>query len=567
MAEKTTYVIALNDKLSPGLKKATAKALGLDKAMGGLNGKAKKGSKGMSMLGGSIKGLIGPLALAAAAMKAFQFASESVKVARDFESLENAISFASGGAEKGAENMDFLRQRSELLGTDLLASAEGFKTLSASMLGTKLEGQATNDVFDGIQVASSVMGLSAEQSKGAFLALGQMMGKGKVQAEELRGQLGERIPGAFNIAARAMGVTTQELDKMMEQGQLISDEFLPKFSDELKKTFGPGLEKSVNSAQANFNRFNNSMLELKLTLGRALMPAVNRAMDLFKKAFAFIKANAEIVAKAFKPLTDAWKEIGAAASDFFTELTGGASVMDSLQMAFSMLQKGLNFLKPAFEAAVTIFKSAFGFLLNIKKAIVSLLETFPILVTGAKAIALAFRDVFVNIAKSAADILGGVGDLIAGIFSADPKQIEKGLEGLKDAFVEKDIKVQPRLIGRNLNRELKPEKEPEVVLKLKGLAKESKAVGFDQVLKPGDRGLGGAAGLAGAATGKAGKKSSSSVDGIKSGRPTNINIDIGKLIETFNITATDLNDINNKTKDMVAQALLSAVNNVNNIAR
>ncbi len=57
------------------------------------------------------------------------------------------------------------------------------------------------------------------------------------------------------------------------------------------------------------------------------------------------------------------------------------------------------------------------------------------------------------------------------------------------------------------------------------------------------------------------------MDGVKSGRPTNINIDIGKLIETFNITATNIDDLNNKTKDLVAKALLSAVNNVNNIAQ
>jgi len=553
MAEKTTYVIALNDKLSPGLKKATAKAMGLDKAMGGVG---KKGKQSMNKLGSSIKGLIGPLALAAAAMKAFQFASDSVKVARDFESLENAISFASGGAQKGAENMDFLRQRSELLGTDLLASAEGFKTLSASMLGTKLEGQATNDVFDGIQVASSVMGLSAEQSKGAFLALGQMMGKGKVQAEELRGQLGERIPGAFNIAARAMGVTTQELDKMMEQGKLLSDDFLPKFSDELKKTFGPGLKKSVNSAQANFNRFNNSMLELKLTLGRALMPAVNAAMGMIQKGFAFLKLNAGVIAQAFKPLTDAWIGIKDVAISFFNELSGGTTITEMLQRALSMVQKGLIFLKPVLAAVVGLWKAVAGSIINVKNIFFSLLDRFPVITTSFKLLGLSIKDTFVGILNSAKHILSGVGNLLEGIFSGNTDKIKEGLSGIKKAFVEEDRAIGQRVLGRNL-------KAKPVILKTV-LAKEKQ--GFSDVLKGGSKGgAGGAAGLSGG--GKAGKKSSSSVDGIKSGRPTNINIDIGKLIETFNITATDLGDINNKTKDMVAQALLSAVNNVNNIAR
>ena len=66
--------------------------------------------------------------------------------------------------------------------------------------------------------------------------------------------------------------------------------------------------------------------------------------------------------------------------------------------------------------------------------------------------------------------------------------------------------------------------------------------------------------------GKGGKESSSSVDGIKSGRPTHINIDIGKLIENMNITASNIDDLTGQIKDQVAQALFSAVNNVNNIA-
>ena len=41
------------------------------------------------------------------------------------------------------------------------------------------------------------MGLSADQTSGVLLALQQMISKGTVQAEELRGQLGERLPGAL----------------------------------------------------------------------------------------------------------------------------------------------------------------------------------------------------------------------------------------------------------------------------------------------------------------------------------------------------------------------------------
>lgn len=105
------------------------------------------------------------------------------------------------------------------------SSYKGFQTLSGSLKGTALEGQATRDIFDAVGIAATVMNLSAEQSEGAFLALSQMASKGKVQAEELRGQLGERIPGALNIAARAMGVTQAQLNDMLDKGKSMPQTF------------------------------------------------------------------------------------------------------------------------------------------------------------------------------------------------------------------------------------------------------------------------------------------------------------------------------------------------------
>lgn len=563
MAEKTQYVIELNDKLSPGLKKATAKAMGLDKAMGGIDGKAKKGTKGINMIGGALRSLAGPLALAAAGMKAFQFASESIRVSREFEGLENAITFASGSAQEGAKNMDFLRERSELLGTDLLASSEGFKTLSASMLGSSLQGQGTRDIFDGVQVAASAMGLSSEDAKGTFLALGQIMGKGKVQAEELRGQIGERIPGAFNIAARAMGVSTAELNKMMETGNLIAEDFLPKFSNELKKTFGPGLEKSVNSSQAQFNRFNNTLLELKLTAGKVLLPIVNDIMSGFKKFISFIKVNFGVIKQAFEPITSVMLELKNLVIDFFSRLSGGATITEMLQRAFVGLQRVLKFLEPIYRAALGFWGALFDSIIKIKDAFSGFLDRFPIIGRSFMGLVSLISEGFVIILERAKGILGGVGDLLAGIFSGDLDQIKKGLLGVSKALQLED--AGSRMAGafsKGFNDTLK--NDP---LKLETDLGGKKTTSINDVLKQQSLTQGGKLVGGGAGGAAGGKKSSTSVDGVKSGRPTNINIDIGKLIETFNITATNIDDLNNKTKDLVAKALLSAVNNVNNIAQ
>lgn len=559
MSEKTQYIIELNDKLSPALKKSIAEALKLDRAMDGIGGKAKSGSSGVNALGASLGRLAGPLALAALGMKAFQFATESIKVTREFEALENAITFAAGSSEKGAQTMDFLRERAKLLGLDLVASAEGYKTLSGAMIGSRLEGKATMDIFDGIQVASSVMGLSAEDSKGAMLALGQMMGKGKVQAEELRGQLGERIPGAFQIAARAMGKTTIELDKMMQNGELMAEDFLPKFSDELKKTFGPGLDKSTSSAQANLNRFNNTMLNLKLTLGSKLMPLVNSVMGGIEKAFNFLKTNSQTIRQAFAPLIEHISLLSGMLSEFWTKLTGGATAMEGLQGAFDGIQRVMQFMKPVWESLKGVFGAVLDSILRIKDGLNGFLDRFPIIGKSFMGLVSLLREGFIQIANFAKGTLLGVGDMIQGTLSADLSLIKQGAKGALTAFNPIDgAKSMAKAFKKGFDGDLFSGE----TLKLK--AEEKKApTNLSAVLGAGMK----AGGVGGVMAGKDGKKSSTSIDGVKSGRPTSIYINITKMIETFNVNATNLGDMNNKAKDLVAQALMTAVNNANLIAQ
>src|SRR5690606_38381642 len=119
----------------------------------------------------------------------------------------------------------FLRRTADEMGQSFASISAAYARFSAASRGTAIEGEATRDVFLAITKASTVLGLSADQTSGALNAIQQMISKGTVQAEELRGQLGERLPGAFQIASRAMGVTTAELSKMLEQGQVISEDF------------------------------------------------------------------------------------------------------------------------------------------------------------------------------------------------------------------------------------------------------------------------------------------------------------------------------------------------------
>jgi tape measure domain-containing protein len=260
------------DKLSAEEKQALAE-------LKRFNQESNNTNKSMGELGsiaGKVGGVLGGL-FAVSQLK--QFASAVVETTVKFESMKKAIDFASGSVEAGNKNFEFLRELASKLGLDLRATAEGYKTFASASNLAGQSSQETNRQFAAVAKAAQVMGLSAEDTKGAFLALGQMMSKGNVQAEELRGQLGERLVGAFGIAAKAMGVTTGELNKMLQKGQVLAADFLPKFATELENTFGKG-NTQVTTLAASQSRFNSSIDELILAIGNKLNPFLKGAYDL-----------------------------------------------------------------------------------------------------------------------------------------------------------------------------------------------------------------------------------------------------------------------------------------------
>lgn len=165
---------------------------------------------------------------------------------------------AAVGQAQARQEIDYIREASNRLGLDLNSTAQSYARFAASARGTSLEGKGQREVFDSVAKASAVMGLNVEESQGVLRALEQMMSKGTVQAEELRGQLGDRLPGALQIAARAMGVTTGELSKMVEKGEVIASEFLPRFARQLELELGGSAERASATMQAATNRVSNA---------------------------------------------------------------------------------------------------------------------------------------------------------------------------------------------------------------------------------------------------------------------------------------------------------------------
>lgn len=177
-----------------------------------------------------------------------------VNLRLQFDQIQKTLDFATGSTEAGADAFRFASGEARRLGLDLRATAKSYAQFAAAAKGTNLEGAMSDKVFRSVAQAAAVLQLSADDTRGALRALEQMISKGNVQAEELRQQLGERLPGAFQYAARAMGVTTQELNDMLENGEVLADDLLPKLADELDRTFGPNVAAAADSLKASLQR-------------------------------------------------------------------------------------------------------------------------------------------------------------------------------------------------------------------------------------------------------------------------------------------------------------------------
>ncbi len=93
-------------------------------------------------------------------------------------------------------------------------------------------------MFEAVATAMGRAGKSSAETQNALLALAQMAGKGTVQMEELRGQLGEALPGALQAAANGLNMTVEDLIKLAEAGQLTASDVFPALAKGLGDIYG-----------------------------------------------------------------------------------------------------------------------------------------------------------------------------------------------------------------------------------------------------------------------------------------------------------------------------------------
>lgn len=231
-------------------------------------------------------GVVGGLALAAGVAK------DIFNTTKELQSLDLALKQVTETDAKFAESQAFLRDISERYGVEINGLTKQFTQFYVSAKD-KISGKEIQGIFESVAKSAGFMGLSVEAQDRAFVALNQMMSKGTVSAEELKGQLGEALPGAFGIMAKALGTTEVGLAKLMKDGKVLAADVLPKFAKELEKAYGIENKDRVESLAASTSRLSNSWTNFvrELNEGSGVISAFlsNMTDEISKTIDAWIK--------------------------------------------------------------------------------------------------------------------------------------------------------------------------------------------------------------------------------------------------------------------------------------
>jgi tape measure domain-containing protein len=228
-------------------------------------------------LGGQVQDMALQLAKAAAALQAGQaFISANSQV----ESLSRTLGILTDNSKNAASEMEYIRDAAQRLGLDVLETGKAYTSLLASTKGTALEGAAARQVFEAVAGAMATLGKTSAETSNALLAVNQMASKGTVSMEELKGQLGEALPGAMKAAANGAGLTVAELTKMVESGSVLAEDLLPALGKGLTEMYGVG-KANNDTFVAQWARMKNAVTDLFTVVGESgVMKVLNEGLAL-----------------------------------------------------------------------------------------------------------------------------------------------------------------------------------------------------------------------------------------------------------------------------------------------
>lgn len=194
------------------------------------------------------------------------FPGEVGQAVGQLQSFRNTLEAISPTAKEAAASNQLILDLVDRYNIPLQSARDGFTKLYASMAPAGFGGDEIRNLFTGISQAAATFGMSADKVDRVNYAFAQMASKGQVMSEELKGQLGDVLPGAMALFAEAAGFkgpkAIQDFSAALEEGRYKGEAMVALLKNvgiEMTKEFGPGAEGAARTFQGSINRMQNSL--------------------------------------------------------------------------------------------------------------------------------------------------------------------------------------------------------------------------------------------------------------------------------------------------------------------
>jgi len=240
--------------------------------LGGAIGTVLGGSGG-AFAGAAIGAQVGGLRRELGGYAEYAAQIEKLKIAlKGLTRDQSEFNYALAASQKVTQDFNIPQQE----------SIRGITRLAAAIKGAGGPLTDAEVVFRNVTTAIKATGGSAQDVEGAVTAMVQVFSKGKVSAEELSGQLGERLPGAVTMFAKANNMSLTELQDNLKAGTVGLNELM-KFVRSLGDTYGATARKISDSNADAGARLQVVVNNMKTAIGDALIPIGAQLQDAFGK--------------------------------------------------------------------------------------------------------------------------------------------------------------------------------------------------------------------------------------------------------------------------------------------
>jgi tape measure domain-containing protein len=372
-------LLASDGKLAAATNKVTAsldrnaRSLDRNNRLGGVF--ADTGRKSLSVYQRLRGQLLSTAAAYVGLYQAVSLVTSAITVQQERRRIEIQLKLANqGDTAAAARDIQFLREQADRLGLVYEGLAKNFANYKIAGQAVGASNKTIRESFVEATEVVTGLGLSADDAEGVFRAFVQILGKARVQAEELRGQLGDRLPGAVAAFANSLIASGKikafsDLDSYLKKGKAGVQDFFNFLKAYSEKTKG-AVDEQSRTLFANFNRLKNTYRDFLVEFSKgSATPQLARVVDELTK-----------------------KLKGA----------DGANLARDLGVAFTGVAKAMLFVIENFDKLITFVKLFLA--LQVVKALVGISSGF--LNMGFKAYQAAKAVVAFTAATNAARIAG-----------------------------------------------------------------------------------------------------------------------------------------------------------------